>query len=284
MRLATARVRGESRACILEGEIALVTDLPDGLAAIRLAFSDPELLRSRIAAEIPAAKASLLAPVPRPGKIFGSGINYAGHQQENPAAVMPAEPGFFSKFPSSVVGPGAAIVLPEPESQVDYEVELAVVIGAAGRDITASAAMAHVFGYTVVNDVSGRDVQFRPGQMDLGKGFDTFCPMGPWLVTADEIPDPSDVRVRSWVNGEPRQDASTAQWIYSVPELIEHASRHLTLEPGDIITTGTPAGCGTFRHPPLWLAPGDEVVVAADGVGELRNPVTAGWQSPAAGG
>jgi 2-keto-4-pentenoate hydratase/2-oxohepta-3-ene-1,7-dioic acid hydratase in catechol pathway len=278
VRLATALVRGERRACLLDGDIALVTDLADGLAAIRLAAADPALLRGRVTGEVPVTEVSLLAPVPRPGKIFGSGINYVSHKDENPAAVMPSEPGFFSKFPSSVIGPGAAIVLPAPESQVDYEVELAVVIGVPGRDIPAAKAMRHVFGYTVVNDVSGRDVQFRPNQVDLGKGFDTFCPMGPWLVTADEIPDPSSVRVRSWVNGELRQDATTQQWIYSVPELIEHASRYLTLEPGDVIITGTPAGCGTFRHPPLWLAPGDEVVVAADGVGELRNPVTADWQ------
>jgi 2-keto-4-pentenoate hydratase/2-oxohepta-3-ene-1,7-dioic acid hydratase in catechol pathway len=278
VRLATALVRGQTCACLLDGDSALVTDLVDGLQAIRLAAADPALLLPRVIGEVPAAEASLLAPVPRPGKIFGSGINYASHKDENPAAVMPSEPGFFAKFPSSVIGPGAPIVLPGPESQVDYEVELSVVIGVPGRDIPAADAIRHVFGYTVVNDVSGRDVQFRPNQMDLGKGFDTFCPMGPWLVTADEIPDPSGVRVRSWVNGELRQDATTRQWIYSVPELIEHASRHLTLEPGDIITTGTPAGCGTFRHPPLWLAPGDEVVVAADGVGELRNPVTAAWQ------
>jgi len=279
MRLATALVRDEPRACLLEGDTALVTDLRDGLEAIRFAASDHGALRSRVVGEVPAVTVHLLAPVPRPGKIFGSGINFIGHKDENPAARMPAEPGFFSKFPSSVVGPGADIVVPAPDAQVDYEVELAVVIGTPGRNIDAANAMSHVFGYTVINDVSGRDVQFRANQMDLGKGFDTFCPMGPWVVTADEVQDVTHARLRSWVNGEPRQDATAQQWIYSIPELIEHASRHLTLESGDIITTGTPAGCGTFRNPPLWLAPGDEVVVAADIVGELRNRVVAGWNS-----
>jgi len=134
-----------------------------------------------------------------------------------------------------------------------------------------------VFGYTVINDVSARAVQFRPHQMDLGKGADTFCPMGPAIVTADELVDAGNVRVRSWVNGELRQDASTAEWLFGVDELIEHASRYLTLESGDLITTGTPSGCGTFRDPPTWLAPGDDVVVEAEGIGQLRNRVVADW-------
>jgi 2-keto-4-pentenoate hydratase/2-oxohepta-3-ene-1,7-dioic acid hydratase in catechol pathway len=225
----------------------------------------------------PLTEYRLLAPVPRPGKIFGSGINYASHKDENPGAVMPDEPGFFSKFPSSVVGPGDAIRLPAEDSQVDYEVELAVVIGRAGRDIPADSALDHVFGYTVVNDVSGRDIQFRPHQMPLGKGCDTFCPMGPVLLTADAVPDPAALRVSSRVNGEPRQDAPTSQMLFTVPALIAHASRHITLEPGDVIATGTPAGCGTFREPPLWLRPGDVVEVEVDAIGVLRNPVVAGW-------
>lgn len=277
MRLATGRVDGAVRACLLTGSTAQVTDLADGLAAIRADVERPGSLPGRVVAEVPVAGVELLSPVPRPGKIFGSGINYRGHKDENPSATMPTEPGFFSKFPSSVIGPGAEIRLPTPSSQVDYEVELAVVIGRPGRNIRPEDAFEHVFGYTVVNDVSGRDVQFRPNQMDLGKGFDTFCPMGPWLVTRDDLDDVGSVRVRSWVNGELRQDAVTSDWIYGVPELIEHASKHLTLEPGDVITTGTPAGCGTFRNPPMWLAPGDEVVVEAEGVARLRNPVVAGW-------
>lgn len=219
----------------------------------------------------------LLAPVPRPGKIFGSGINYASHMEENPDAVLPDEPGFFAKFPSSVCGPGDPVRLPSPASTVDWEVELAVVIGALGRDITREAAMDHVFGYTVINDVSDRGVQFRANQMVLGKGFDTFCPMGPALVTADELPELASLAVQSYVNGELRQNARVCDMLFDIPALIVHAAQNITLEPGDVITTGTPAGCGTFRHPPLWLRPGDIVDVVVEGIGTLSNPVVAGW-------
>lgn len=219
----------------------------------------------------------LLAPIPRPGKIFGSGINYASHFTENPAAQMPVEPGFFSKFPSSVCGPGDPVRLATRESQVDYEVELAVVIGRAGRDIPAARALEHVFGYTVINDVSDRGVQFRANQMVLGKGFDSFCPMGPALVTPDELPDLAGVELRSIVNGELRQSATVADMLFDIPTLIEHAAANITLEPGDVISTGTPAGCGTFRNPPLWLRPGDVVDVEVVGIGSLRNPIVAGW-------
>jgi 2,4-didehydro-3-deoxy-L-rhamnonate hydrolase len=224
----------------------------------------------------PIAEYRLLAPVPRPGKIFGSGINYASHKEENPDAVLPDEPGFFAKLPSSVCGPGDPIRLPTLESTVDYEVELVVVIGRPGRDITAGDAADHIFGYTVINDVSDRGVQFRPNQMVLGKGFDTFCPMGPALVTPDELPELADVSVFSFVNGEKRQHARVSDMLFDIPTLIAHASQNITLEPGDLITTGTPAGCGTFRNPPLWLRPGDTVEVAVDGIGSLVNPVVAG--------
>jgi 2-keto-4-pentenoate hydratase/2-oxohepta-3-ene-1,7-dioic acid hydratase in catechol pathway len=223
----------------------------------------------------------LLAPVPRPGKIFGSGINYASHKEENPDAVMPEEPGFFAKFASAVCGPGDPIRLATPSSNVDYEVELAVVIGRPGRDIDRGSAMRHVFGYTVINDVSDRGVQFRPHQLVLGKGFDSFCPMGPVLVTADELPELDGLTVQSHVNGELRQNATAGEMIFDVPALIAHASQNITLEPGDVITTGTPAGCGTFRSPPVWLQPGDIVDVAVEGIGTLSNPVVAGW--PASG-
>lgn len=223
----------------------------------------------------------LLAPLPRPGKIFGSGINYAAHKEENPDADMPVEPGFFAKFASSVCGPGDPILLPAPSSHVDYEVELAVVIGRPGRDISCDRAMDHVFGYTVINDVSDRSVQFRPNQMVLGKGFDSFCPMGPQLVTANELPDLDHLAVQSYVNNELRQNATVSEMIFDIPTLIAHASQHLTLEVGDLITTGTPAGCGTFRNPPLWLQAGDTVDVLVEGVGRLSNPVVAGWEQRA---
>jgi 2-keto-4-pentenoate hydratase/2-oxohepta-3-ene-1,7-dioic acid hydratase in catechol pathway len=228
----------------------------------------------------PLGGVKLLAPVARPGKIFGSGINYASHKTENPAAVFPSEPGYFSKLPSSVIGPADAIVLPFPEAQVDYEVELGVVIGKTARGVSRDEALEHVLGYTVINDVSARAVQFKePGAQWIthGKGFDTFCPMGPWIALTDEVPDPQRLRVRSYVNGERRQDASTDEMLFPVAMLIEYWSKHITLEPGDVLSTGTPAGCGTFRTPPLWLQPGDEVTVEVDAIGKLTNPVVAGW-------
>ncbi|HET7769425.1 MAG TPA: fumarylacetoacetate hydrolase family protein [Chloroflexota bacterium] len=228
----------------------------------------------------PLASVKLLAPIERPGKIFGSGINYASHKTENPAAVFPTEPGYFSKLPSSVIGPGDAIVLPFPEAQVDYEVELGVVIGKTARRVSRAQVLDYVLGYTVINDVSARAVQFKePGAQWIthGKGFDTFCPMGPWITLADEIPDPQRLRVRSYVNGELRQDASTEEMLFPVAVLIEEWSKHITLEMGDVLSTGTPAGCGTFRHPPLWLKPGDQVTVEVDAIGRLTNPVVAGW-------
>lgn len=277
MRLGTVQYAGQVCASVLVGQVAQLTDIPDGLAAVALGHSNLDAIRSRVVREVPLEAVRLMAPIPRPGKIFGSGINYESHKIENPAAVLPDEPGFFSKFPSSVVGPDVPILLPDPDAQVDYEVELAVVIGVPGRRIVRGDALQHVFGYTVINDVSARAVQFRPHQMDLGKGPDSFCPMGPVIVTADEIADVANVRVRSWVNGDLRQDASTAEWLFGVEALVEHASRYSTLESGDLITTGTPSGCGTFRTPPTWLAPGDEVVVEALGIGQLHSPVVAAW-------
>jgi 2-keto-4-pentenoate hydratase/2-oxohepta-3-ene-1,7-dioic acid hydratase in catechol pathway len=253
------------------------------IALIRTWFAGADALEPEAAADrdaLPLDAVQLLAPIHRPGKILGSGINYAGHKQENPGAVMPTAPGYFAKLPSAVIGPGEPIVLPYPAAQVDYEVELAVVIGRPARGVPRERALEHVFGYTVVNDVSARDVQFRePGAqwITYGKGFDTFCPMGPELVLADEVPDPSRLRLRSYVNGELRQDAPTAEMLFPVPVLIEHWSRHITLDPGDVLATGTPAGCGTFRHPPLWLKPGDAVSVEVDQIGRLTNPVVRGW-------
>lgn len=278
MRLATVQHGTTVSAAIVEtGGAATLLPFPDARSAIAARIDAPDALDATRSESVPDGEYTLLAPIPRPGKILGSGINYAGHQKENPKAVMPVEPGFFSKFPSAVTGPDTQVVLPAPESEVDYEVELAIVIGRPGKNIRRADAYDHVFGYTMLNDISGRDVQFRANQMDLGKGFDTFCPMGPWVVSADEIADIDNVAVRSWVNGELRQDSTSAEWIYDVPALLEHASRHLALETGDIVTTGTPAGCGTFRTPPLWLRDGDEVIIEAHGVGRLRNTVVKGW-------
>ncbi len=237
------------------------------------------LERAREAAERgePVEPERLLAPVPRPGKILCSGINYASHKEENPDAVFPDEPFFFSKLPSAVIGPGERIVIPRPETQTDYEVELALVIGRTARRVREGDALGHVFGFTVLNDVSARDIQFKDNQITLGKGVDTFSPIGPEVVTPDEIPDPQQVRVSSYLNGEQMQSSPTSDMIFSAARLIEFLTAIVTLDPGDVVTTGTPAGVGAFRKPPVWLQAGDEITVEVDRIGRLTNPVVSGW-------
>lgn len=225
------------------------------------------------------ADVRLLAPLPRPRRgLFCVGRNYHAHARElretvfkDNARSVDAWPIVFTKAAECVVGPGDAVLLPAAVStQIDYEAELAVVIGRGGKNIGREEAMAHVFGYTIVNDVTARDVQMRHGQWDLGKSFDSFCPMGPWLVTADAL-DGRDTRVQCWVNDELRQDARTTELIFDLPALIETCSRGITLHPGDIIATGTPAGVGMGYTPPRWLAHGDVVRVQIDGIGVLEN-------------
>jgi 2-keto-4-pentenoate hydratase/2-oxohepta-3-ene-1,7-dioic acid hydratase in catechol pathway len=215
-----------------------------------------------------------LAPL-QPGKILCSGLNYHSHIQENPSARLPDEPFFFAKLPSAVIGPGDAIVLPARSRQVDYEVEFAVVLGRTLRRAAPAEVPAAIFGYTILHDVSARDVQMKDQQITLGKNFDTFCPLGPCLVTADEIPDPAALRLRSRVNGELRQNGSNRDWIFPLPRLLSELSHVMTLEPGDLVSTGTPAGVGLFRQPPVFLRGGDVVEVEVDGIGCLRNPVAA---------
>ncbi|MYN13406.1 hydrolase [Pusillimonas sp. TS35] len=228
---------------------------------------------------IALADVTLIAPIPRPRRnIFCVGRNYHAHAKELSGSVFKASnadpaawPIVFTKVPECVVGPADDVRLPVGISeQVDYEAELAVVIGRQGRDIRRDDAFAHVFGYTIVNDVTARDVQMRHQQWDLGKSFDTFCPMGPWVVTADAL-NATDTRVRCWVNGEPRQDAYTRDFIFDIPTLIETCSRGITLYPGDIIATGTPAGVGMGFTPPQYLKPGDRVRIDIDGVGSIEN-------------
>ena len=237
------------------------------------------LERAREAAERgePVEPERLLAPVPRPGKILCSGINYASHKEENPDAVFPDEPVFFSKLPSAVIGPGEPIVIPRPETQTDYEVELALVIGRTARRVRESDALGHVFGFTVLNDVSARDIQFKDNQITLGKGVDTFSPIGPEIVTVDEIPDPQQLHVSSYLNGEQMQSSPTSDMIFSAARLIEFLTAIVTLDPGDVVTTGTPAGVGAFRKPPVWMKPGDEITVEVDRIGRLTNLVVSGW-------
>jgi 2-keto-4-pentenoate hydratase/2-oxohepta-3-ene-1,7-dioic acid hydratase in catechol pathway len=221
--------------------------------------------------------ARLLAPIPQPGKILCCGVNYLSHQQENPAATLPSEPFFFSKLPSAVVGPDDPIVMPYSECQLDWEVEFAFVIGSTAKRVARDSALDHVFGYTLLHDVSARDVQFKDSQITLGKGFDSFSPIGPCIVTKDEIPDPQNVALACYVNGEQRQAGNTSDQLFPVAVLIETLSRNITLNPGDVVSTGTPAGVGAFRNPKLWLQPGDVCEIEAARIGRLRNPVVAGW-------
>jgi 2-keto-4-pentenoate hydratase/2-oxohepta-3-ene-1,7-dioic acid hydratase in catechol pathway len=275
---------GQISAC---GTEATPWGLPAGLAdagvlPVIQAAARGEGWPSAQGTRLPVQAITLRAPLPRPLRsLFCVGRNYRAHAQELATTVfrdsLPAEdrwPIVFTKFADCVVGPHDAVRLPgaDVSRQIDYEAELAVVIGRGGRDISRARAMDHVFGWTVVNDVSARDVQVRHQQWDLGKSFDTFCPMGPWVVTADEL-DGRDTRVRCWVNGELRQDARTADLIFDLPTLIETCSRGITLLPGDVIATGTPAGVGMGLSPPRWLRAGDVVRIAIDGLGELSNPI-----------
>lgn len=212
-------------------------------------------------------------PLRNPGKVVAIGLNYADHAAEGKVAV-PSEPLVFAKFPSAIIGPGDPIRWDRSLTDaVDYEAELAVVIGQTARRIDPATALDHVFGYMCLNDVSARDLQFGDGQWVRGKSLDTFCPIGPWLVTADEIPDPQALRISCSVSGQMLQEASTADMFFGVAELIARLSAAFTLEPGDIIATGTPPGVGWFRDPPKLLRDGDEVVVSIERIGELRNPV-----------
>lgn len=256
------------------GAIALVERMAAGLSLP--AFAGPPL---------PLAGVSLDAPLPRPRRnIFCVGKNYHEHAREfaqsgfdssisKPGDDIPSYPIIFSKVPESVIAPGAAIRIPAGVSEaIDYEAELTVVIGRGGRGIPAAHAMEHVWGYTIINDVTARDWQQRHRQWLLGKSFDTFCPMGPWLVTADEL-NGTDTRVRCWVNNELRQDARTTDLIFTIPTLIETISAGIALYPGDLIATGTSLGVGIGFKPPKYLKSGDQVRIEIDGIGILENPV-----------
>jgi 2-keto-4-pentenoate hydratase/2-oxohepta-3-ene-1,7-dioic acid hydratase in catechol pathway len=208
----------------------------------------------------------------RPGKIVCVGLNYLDHAQEG-GQELPKAPLLFAKWPNTLIGHGDAIVIPPEAAEVDYEAELGVVIGAAARRVSEAKALDHVAGYICVNDVSARDLQFGDGQWTRGKSPDTFCPVGPRLVPREEIDDPQQLAIRCILNGETMQDSSTAQMIFSVAEVIAYASQTITLEPGDLIATGTPAGVGVFRNPKVLLGDGDEVSIEIDGLGTLTNPV-----------
>jgi len=213
-------------------------------------------------------------PIDRPSKIVCVGLNYRDHAEEQ-GTELPSAPLLFAKWPNALIGPGEPIVIPRVSKQVDYEAELGVVIGERVRGVSEENALEAVRGYLCLNDVSARDLQFSDGQWTRGKSPDTFCPIGPRLVPAADVPDPQALGIRSVLNGEVMQDSTTANMIFTVAEVIAYASQTMTLEPGDLIATGTPAGVGAFRNPPVLMKGGDEVTIEIDGLGVLTNPVQA---------
>ena len=264
-----ARLDGASAVPLLHAPEAVGVDhLRNALAAgVDLTAAPP------VAEPFDLAGGTLLSPVSAPQKLIAIGLNYADHAREA-GLEPPAAPIAFAKFASSIIGPDQPIRYRKSDSeQVDYEVELAAVIGRQARDVSESDALGHVAGYTVCNDVSARDAQFSDGQWVRGKSFDTFCPLGPWLVTADEVPDPQALGIRCRVNGQTLQDGNTQEMIFSVAELVSYLSRFMTLEPGDVIATGTPYGVGFARTPQVFLLDGDVVECEIDAVGTLSNAV-----------
>ncbi len=220
------------------------------------------------------AAVDLLAPIPRPPKLICVGLNYRDHAIESNMEI-PKVPTIFNKFPNVVIASGVPVILPKLSSKPDYEAELAFVIGPGGRHIPAERWKEHVFGYTILNDVSARDYQMATTQWLMGKTFDTFAPMGPWIVTSDEIEDPHALDISLEIGGETLQRSNTRELIFKIPDLIAYISGVVTLEPGDVVATGTPSGVGFARKPPRFLRAGDEMVVRIQGIGELRNPVVA---------
>lgn len=291
MKIVAFRRNGESGAGLVSADLQQVQpfDLPPAkreLGALPLIEMQArgEALPALLAA-IALSEVQITAPLPRPRRnIFCVGKNYYAHAKEfagsgfdssaKSGGDTPADPIIFTKVPESVVGPGVTIEMPalSVSSAIDYEAELAVIIGRGGKGIAAADAMDHVWGYTIVNDITARDWQSRHQQWHMGKSFDTFCPMGPWLVSADEL-DGTRTTVRCYVNGEERQNASTADLIFDIPKLIETLSAGITLYPGDVIATGTPVGVGVGFKPPKYLRAGDVVRVEIDGIGSLENPV-----------
>ena len=249
--------------------LEFLADYPSSRSMLEAAFDagGSEVADSTLALD----EVELVAPVPRPGKIVAVGVNYREHASEQ-SREPPDHPVLFAKLPTSVTGPGSEVRWdPRLTQAVDLEAELAVVIGRRCRRVAESEALDYIGGYTCLNDITARDLQHADKQFVRGKSLDTFCPMGPWLVTADDIADPQQLRLRSFVNGEPMQDASTADMIFGVAALVSFCSQAFTLEPGDVIATGTPSGVGWFREPKKLLRDGDEIVVEIDAIGRLVN-------------
>ncbi len=273
MKLVAYSMKGETqvrRGVVLGGEH--VVEVPGDF----LALDADHLERAERHAEgqtgIALKEVKLHSPVPHPGKILCIGLNYLDHCQETGSPV-PEHPILFAKFSNALVGHEGEIKLDGTSQQVDYEAELAFVIGKQAYKVSEAEAMDYVAGYITANDVSARDVQFADSQWVRGKTLDTFCPLGPWLVTKDEVPDPHNLGIRCRVNGQTLQNSNTTQLIFKIPALVSFLSQGLTLEAGDIVLTGTPPGVGFARKPPIFLKPGDTVEIEIDGVGLLRNSV-----------
>jgi 2,4-diketo-3-deoxy-L-fuconate hydrolase len=267
-----AVMEGGEVACLTEAGIAgSVLEIVSGGAAALAKVRDGWGKAPRYA----LADVRLEAPL-RPGKVLCSGINYKGHAEENPNAKMPTEPFFFAKLPSSVVGPDVPVAKPERTEQMDYEVEFSAVIGKSLHKAAEAEIMPAIFGYTLLNDISARDVQFKDSQITIGKNFAGFAPIGPCIVTSDEMTRPDNVPLKTRLNGQTLQDGSTSDWLFSLPRLISFLSQYVPLEPGDIVSTGTPAGVGVFRKPQVFMKAGDVVEIEAEGIGILRTPIVAG--------
>jgi 2-keto-4-pentenoate hydratase/2-oxohepta-3-ene-1,7-dioic acid hydratase in catechol pathway len=265
MRLCTFNDAGVSRIGRVDDVTVTPLDAPD-LVAVALGAGAAEL-----GPPVPLGAVSLLAPL-RPGKILGIGKNYSDHAAELGEPV-PEIPLVFTKLVTSVTGPDGPVVRPAYTTKLDYEGELAVVIGRTARAVSVAAALDHVAGYTAIDDISARDCQKAEPQWTRAKGGDTFAPMGPWLVTPDELGDPQQLSIRTWVNGELRQDGHTSQMMRSVAELISWCSHSFTLEPGDVIATGTPAGVAQGMNPPRYLEPGDVVRIEVERIGAMEHPI-----------
>jgi acylpyruvate hydrolase len=249
----------------VEGDSVRPLPVPDLLSVVR---GEPT---GRPGDALSLSSVTLLAPF-RPGKIVGVGLNFRDHAAET-GKTPPSQPLLFAKLPSAVCAPGGPVVRPFYTDKLDYEGELAVVIGATARDVPEHRALEHVFGYAVMNDVSARDRQLDEPQWLRAKGGDSFAPWGPWVTTADEVADPQTLGIRTWVNGDLRQDGNTRDMVFSVATLIAYCSASFTLDPGDVITTGTPAGVGQGRKPAEYLVPGDRVRVEVDGLGVIEHDV-----------
>jgi 2,4-didehydro-3-deoxy-L-rhamnonate hydrolase len=263
---------GAPRVGVVEDGSVRALEVPDMLTLIAGGLDRVEESGASVAEE----SVQLLAPVQNPQKVIGIGLNYSDHAAET-GADIPEKPIVFAKYANTIAGPGQPIVIPPITEQADYEVELAVVIGREAKNVSEGEALEYVFGYMSSNDVSSRDLQFSEGgQWTRSKSIDTFCPVGPYLVTRDEVPDPQDLRLSCTLNGEVMQDGTTSKMIFSVAELVSFLSQGMTLVPGDIILTGTPPGVGMARDPQVFLRDGDEVSVEVEGLGRLTNPVKAG--------